>query len=247
MVQRYYCCIAQCHCASGSLGCCQATVCAFHAAHTVMVWAVDTRGMFNRAWPLSSSSVVPPTLQSYDIATELVAQGVAMWCATKEEEGEGEEEGEREGRGEEGKEEGEEGETGEDEEAEEEEEKDADGGDEKEKDTDGGDEKEKDADGGDEEEKDADGGDEEEKETKEEAMQEKSLQVGSVASDEGGENSIVVAMKIHVSSSTSAAIGREIGLASICTTADGQHALGSDVHISYHWVVAGQHVCEAVL
>ena len=246
MVQRYYCCIAQCHCASGSLGCCQATVCAFHAAHTVMVWAVDTRGMFNRAWPLSSSSVVPPTLQSYDIATELVAQGVAMWCATKEEEGEGEEEGEREGRGEEGKEEGEEGETGEDEEAEEEEEKDADGGDEKEKDTDGGDEKEKDADGGDEEEKDADG-DEEEKETKEEAMQEKSLQVGSVASDEGGENSIVVAMKIHVSSSTSAAIGREIGLASICTTADGQHALGSDVHVSYHWVVAGQHVCEAVL
>lgn len=120
--------------------------------------------------------MVPPTLQSYDIATELVARGVATWCASKEEEGEAE--GEGEGRGENGKEEGEGGETGEDEEAEEEEEEDADEGDEKEKD--------------------ADEGDEEEKETDEEGVQEKSLQVGSVASDEGGGNSMVVAAKTHV-------------------------------------------------
>ena len=49
-----------------------------------------------------SFSVAPPTLQNYDVATELVARGVAMWSSTEEEEEEEEGENKKgDGRGEE--------------------------------------------------------------------------------------------------------------------------------------------------
>lgn len=60
-----------------------------------------------------SFSVAPPTLQNYDVATELVARGEAMWSSTEEEEEEAreeEEEGENK-KGDEREEEEEEGEA----------------------------------------------------------------------------------------------------------------------------------------
>ena len=47
-------------------------------------------------------SVAPPTLQNYDVATELVARGEAMWSSTEEEEGENKKGDEREEEEEEG-------------------------------------------------------------------------------------------------------------------------------------------------
>ena len=62
-----------------------------------------------------SFSVAPPTLQNYDVATELVARGVAMWSSTEEEEeareGEEEEGEEGENKGDNREEEEEEGEA----------------------------------------------------------------------------------------------------------------------------------------
>ena len=149
-------------------------------------------------------SVVPPTLQSYDIATELVTRGVAVWSTIEEGEGEGRREGEEQEGDEEKKEEG-------DKEEEEEEEEDEGEAEWKE---------EKMSDEGDRNEK------EKEEEEEGEETQAMSLEFDSGASEEGGEDSMGVVKK-EVPASPPPQAGRH--LAGTSASADSRDALRNEV------------------
>ena len=163
-----------------------------------------SQGRYATSVPLLFS-VVPPTLQSYDIATELVTRGVAVWSTIEEGEGEGRREGEEEEGDEEEKKEG-----GDKEEEEEEEEDEGEAEWKEEKMSDEGDGNEK----------------EKEEEEEGEETQAISLEFDSGASDEGGEDSMGVVKK-EVPASRPPQAGRH--LAGTSASADSRDALRYEV------------------